>query len=303
MSVPVTDAIGRGWERMAKICFQPFDLAKWLGLGFCSFLAGLGQGGFRLQLPTQNLPGPGGGQAQSIEDWISNNVDLVVGLGVLIGIVVIGLMLLVLWLGSRGKFMLLDGVVHDRGLVKQPWYEFRELGNSLFGFRAVLGIALFVVVVGTLAVVGVAVIPPLTQGQRLSSAAIGVIVAGVGGLLLVALAGSIISFILHDFAVPVMYARRLRVREAWSVATEAVLAELGSVILYFVLKILLGFGAALVAMLAILVTCCLGALPYVSSVLLLPVAVFLLGFNLYFVQMLGPAFDVFATTADVDAFA
>jgi len=35
-------------------------------------------------------------------------------------------------LRSRGKFMFLDNVVHDRAEVSQPWQDFRRLGNSLF---------------------------------------------------------------------------------------------------------------------------------------------------------------------------
>jgi hypothetical protein len=44
-------------------------------------------------------------------------------------------------------------------------------------------------------------------------------------------------------------------------------------------------------------TCCIGGLPYVSTVLLLPAIVWLLAFKLLFFRQFGPQYDVWAGVA------
>ena len=53
MNISPLNPIGPAWNRMLKILFKPFDLKKWLILGFCVFLAQCGTGG--------NAGGGGGG--------------------------------------------------------------------------------------------------------------------------------------------------------------------------------------------------------------------------------------------------
>lgn len=40
-------------------------------------------------------------------------------------------------------------------------------------------------------------------------------------------------------------------------------------------------------------TCCLAALPYIGTVILLPVYVCLRGYGLFFIRQFGPDYDVF----------
>ncbi len=42
-------------------------------------------------------------------------------------------------------------------------------------------------------------------------------------------------------------------------------------------------------------TCCIGALPYISTVLLLPAIVWVFAFKLLFLRQFGDAYDVWAT--------
>jgi len=44
MNIAFFEPLNRAWERMKHILFQPFDLAKWLVLGFSAWLAGLADG-------------------------------------------------------------------------------------------------------------------------------------------------------------------------------------------------------------------------------------------------------------------
>ncbi len=61
MNISVTDPIGRAIERTKRILFRPFQWRKWFVLGFCAFLAQLGEGGGG-SIPNWNVPmGRGGG--------------------------------------------------------------------------------------------------------------------------------------------------------------------------------------------------------------------------------------------------
>jgi hypothetical protein len=44
--ISVTLPVGQAMERVKRTLFQPFDLGKWFTIGFCAWLAGLGQRGF-----------------------------------------------------------------------------------------------------------------------------------------------------------------------------------------------------------------------------------------------------------------
>ena len=50
MNISYSEPFSRGWNRMKKALFQPFDIAKWFTVGFTAFLATL-----------MDSPGPGGG--------------------------------------------------------------------------------------------------------------------------------------------------------------------------------------------------------------------------------------------------
>jgi hypothetical protein len=41
MNIEYFETVSRAWDRMITALFRPFDLGKWLALGFTVFLAGL----------------------------------------------------------------------------------------------------------------------------------------------------------------------------------------------------------------------------------------------------------------------
>jgi hypothetical protein len=43
--ISVIEPIGAAIEKTKQILFQPFDIAKWFAVGFCAWLAALGNGG------------------------------------------------------------------------------------------------------------------------------------------------------------------------------------------------------------------------------------------------------------------
>ncbi len=292
--VSVIDPISPAFERVGKILFRPFDIRKWFTLGFCAWLAWLGQGGSGGGNSNWNRSGDE--TARDMEtawDWIRDHIDLVISLAIVLFIVIIAFWILFTWLSSRGKFMFLDGVVHDRGAVVEPWRRFRMLGNSLFGFRIVLGL---ITTVALGLVVGFMVLNLLAMGIRDGDLGFAIFIAL--GLWIAAILALTITFVLigmavNDFVVPIMWRRSCRVMAAWSELLSLLSPNLGAFILYVLLKFLIGLVILVISCVAICVTCCIAALPYIGTVLLLPLFVFRRSYSMYFLSQLDPDYASF----------
>ena len=305
-SLSIGDPISSAWARMKLVCFQPFDLGKWLALGFCAWLATLGEGfgggGGGGGNGDSGSGGSGGGDPKEAlreawhwfaDHWLWLTVGAVVVLAVIVGLVVVGT-----WLKSRGEFMFIDGIARNRGAVKEPWHAFREQAYGLMGFRlaftAITGVLGLLVVGGGLGLVAWAVIG--SEAWILGGLGIGLIVLV---MVPIAIAAALISWLLDTLVVPAMYARGVGVMEGWRILRGEMLpGNAGSIVLFLLIKILLGAAAAAVALVAILLTCCIAMIPYVGTVLLLPVAVFIRSVDLYFVEQFGEEFRIIKPVDD-----
>lgn len=293
MSVPVVEPLSRAFAHVERICFKPFDFSKWVGLGFCMFLAQLGEGG--LNLPTQWVGDRRdfSGELLTAQVWVREHVPLVVGLGVLVLVLGLALGLLLTWLSSRGQFMVLLNTIRNRGDVEGPWRESRALANRLFVFRFVVGLLGFLVV---LVPIGLAVWHawPSIQAENFDLRAA---TAVLGGCCVTGLLGlGLMAFhaVVKYFVVPVMWKLQTGPVEAllhfWKVLLPG---HTGSLVGFLLLLIPLQIGAGLLVFLGCCLTCCLGMLPVVSSILFLPVLLFFRCFALAFLAGFGPEWDLF----------
>jgi hypothetical protein len=89
-----------------------------------------------------------------------------------------------------------------------------------------------------------------------------------------------------------MYRQRCRARQAFSQGIRLVSDYPGPILLYVLFLIAIGIGAGLLSCVTICITCCIAAIPYVGSVILLPISVTLYAFTLLFLRQFGPDFDV-----------
>jgi hypothetical protein len=60
------------------------------------------------------------------------------------------------------------------------------------------------------------------------------------------------------------------------------------------MKIVLGMVVGFFAVALTCLTCCIVAIPYVGSVILLPLTVFMQAYPLYFIEQFGPTWNVFS---------
>jgi hypothetical protein len=294
MKISVIDPISPAIERTKLILFRPFDLGKWFKLGFCAFLATLGEGGGGSGGGGQGGGGNGEGpEFDPVWQWIQENLTLILSIAAALFVVGCLFGLLILWLSSRGKFMFIDGIVHNRGAVTAPWREYRPEGNSLFLFRVVFGFCCFLVF---LLLVGVCVLIalPSIQAKEFGGSAVLALVIGISLLIPFSITVGLVNLCLTQFVVPIMYLRRTPVMAAWGEFRHQFLAgRIGTFIRYVLFQIVIGFSIGMIALFATCLTCCLTVIPYLGTVILLPLAVFVRSYSLYFLEQFGPEWTFF----------
>jgi hypothetical protein len=303
MAGSAAEALGYAIDRSKQLLF-PLKPEKWFALGFTVFLAQCGENNYNsVQLPNFPLggssptprPTPGTAATAELQRMFEDAVRSVRGelafyvtIAVVSFLVLVALSLFITWFSSRAKLMLVESVIWDRVSLGQQWTSSAELGLSLFKCRLLFGLAGFLV--ATLAI-GVGIVTGFSDFQ--SGNIFGP--QALLGLLLMGLAISLLGFplliatlLLDDFVVPLMVIRNVRVSEAWSICRREVLpGNFGGLFVFYVLRLLLAFGIAIAVLVIRCVTCCISAIPYISTVMLLPIFVFWRAFPLYYLEQIG----------------
>jgi hypothetical protein len=294
------DAIGQAVERSKQLLF-PFKAEKWFALGFTVFLAQCGEGNFNSGQST-NVPFRGGsplptgsGAGTDFEKIVTDavkafdaEVALYLTLGVALAVVAFGISALVLWVSSRAKLMFVESVIWDRVDLGQQWTRAADLGASLFKFRLAVGLGGgFVVLAAVGAGVAVA-FADLRAGAFFGSHALLGYGLAAAAAVFIGFPLSLVGTILDDFVVPLMVVRGARVLDAWRACRAEVLApNVGGVVLFYVLRVVLFVSLGVAALVLRCFTCCLSGLPYLSCVLLLPVFVAWRAMPLHYLEQLG----------------
>jgi len=250
----------------------------------------------------QPTSGTGGGSAfwQELESMLQQ-IGLSLSSAIAIGLAAVGvgllIFLLLIWLSSRGQFMLMDGICHVRGNVKRPWSEYKREANALFIYRALLWVvALLVTSPAALGVVYFFV--EMNNSWNGEPTPAGIIAIAFGAIWALLILGHtvIIDLITKDLVVPVQYVRRCGTWSGWGITWRELLkGHLWTVTLYYLMRMLLGIGAGVVAMLVTCLLCCIPAIPYVGAVILLPVPVFMRAYTLTFIEQYGPGWQMLWT--------
>lgn len=310
--ISVTTPISQALDRVNRVLFQPFDLGKWFIIGFGAWLARLGEQGWHGGGNYGGGPHHGGSGGGNFPQALERAKDYVVGnlwwIGpVVVAVVVLGLVLWVVftWLNSRGKFMFLHCVALNKAEVRVPWEQFAGAGNSLWRFRLGLGLIEMVVMLPLLALI---IVPVLKMVMRGAPNAAGIVVAAGAllGFIVVAIGFAVIGKLMTDFVVPIMFLRGKKCLAGWGELGGLLVAHIGSFVLYFLMQLVLGMAIGLMVLVVVLATCCIAGcfmmIPYLGTVLLLPVLVFKRAYPLHFLAQFAPEYDVFppdATSAPV----
>lgn len=303
--ISVVEPLTPAWERTRATLFAPFDLMRWLVLGFAAWLAGLGRAGYGFQL---QMPGGGWGDwSASVssdqrlaetgralrEAWQTIAVAGCVAVVLLIALLVVVMIVVGLWVSSRSRFVFLDDVLSGRAEIAEPWGRLGRQGNSLFLFRLLFGLA-FLALLGLMAGGTLLAVGGIAGIERLGSVravlAVPIVLVLGATVVLCALLAALVGYMLEGFVVPLMHRHDLGVVDGW----RRFLAHFRARPWPFLLSGLLLIGLRLAVGVAVAafgcLTCCLGFLllmvPYVGTVLLLPVPVFV---RSYTVELLAQA--------------
>lgn len=309
--ISVTAPVGPALERVKQMLFRPFDLGKWFTIGFCAWLAGLGEAGGGGGGGINNNVNVGNNNSNHVQedlhrfvaqahDYLLNNLYWIVPVAAFVIVFGIGLWILMLWLNCRGKFMFLHNVALDKAEIAVPWTKFESLANSLFGFRIVVALASFVVILPPLAVAAVFVLRMIWNGAPNFPAIM--LCVGMAMLMVIfIIAFALVHKFTADFVVPVMFLRGQRCLAAWKEFWPMLSGNIGKFTLYILFQIVLGMAIGIIVLFAIVITCCLAGclmiIPYIGTVVLLPVLVFKRAYSLYFFRQFGAAYDVFPSEA------
>ena len=286
-NIEIFKPFGDAFELMKKILFQPFDLKKWLVIGFAAWLANLGAGGGG----NFNYPNNRRDEAHKLNETIGQIPQPVLITGICILVCVVLLLIVVFaWLRARGRFILLDCIVRNRAAIVEPWKEFRGEGNSFFLFSLVIVLVL-------IAVIGVAglvlIVPFIPWGSHGEPGILFWI-----GISLTAFAAVCLIFVwelVSQLMVPIMYRQRCRARVAFARAVELINSHPGPILLYVLFLLLLAVAAVMISCAVTCATCCIAAIPYLGTVILLPIPVTLGAFSLLFLRQFGPDYNVWAS--------
>ncbi|MBN2456514.1 MAG: hypothetical protein JXB29_08290 [Sedimentisphaerales bacterium] len=300
-AISVIEPINPALEKVKTLLFKPFEVGKWFTIGFCAWLAFLGRSGvgFRFNFPFGNSNSHicPLGQVQNLFYKNLTPIIVLASIGLLIGLAI---MVVLLWLSCRGQFMFLHCIAQNKAEVKIPWHKFRRHANNLLLFKLVAGFIAFICLALCTAPIALMIIF-LTRGPaRIGAAGIFAIVCLSLVMAFIAVIFVLFFKFTNDFAIPIMYLDTSSCTEAWRQLLTMLSLRKGAFILYVLFQIVIAMAIAVILMALILGTCCCAAcflaIPYLGTVLCLPLLVFKRSYSLYYLRQFAPGFDVFDTS-------
>jgi hypothetical protein len=163
----------------------------------------------------------------------------------------------------------------------------KETAFSLFSLVVVLAL------IAVMLIAGLALIVPFIpwSDQAQPSMAFWI---GLSVFVFTAVCLAFVWALISQLMVPIMYRQRCRARLAFAQAVDLVISDPGPILLYVLFLLLLAVAVFMVSCAVTCATCCIAAIPYVGTVILLPIPITLGAFSLLFLQQFGPDYDVWA---------
>jgi len=304
--VSVIDPITPAIDRVKIMLFRPFDLRRWFVIGFCAWLACLGKGvgGGGRGNPNINVSHRRGDGAQvgealnEAKECLVDNLYWIIPVAVIVVVLIVGIALLITWLNSRGRFMFLHCVAQNKAEIKIPWRKFKKQANSLFLFQIVLGIiSLVVVVLPIFGIVAIIIMMAFGTGPAVVSIS-GIVVLGLL-IFVLSIALFLVKKFTMDFVVPIMFLQTANCVAGWREFMTIISANKLRFALYLLFQIVIAMVIGAIITLGFCIGCCfccisiLLLIPYIGTVIILPLLVFGRAYSLYYLQQFGPQFDVF----------
>ena len=200
--------------------------------------------------------------------------------------------------------MFLDNVVHDKAEIAKPWKRYSMEGNSLFLWRLVF-ILICTILFTSYIIFFFTTASHLYEGSYSERVPVFLIVVMSLLFILSAIAIGFISMFLNNFVAPIMYKNNIKTTQAWSRFLSLFKRYPFHFILYGLILFLLAILSVIAIAVAGLLTCCVGFLlliiPYIGTVITLPIWYTFRAFSLEFLAQFGPEYELFPPSGESSA--
>ncbi|MBI3271308.1 MAG: hypothetical protein HYZ53_20095 [Planctomycetes bacterium] len=255
-TVAIDQALGRAFDQVGRVLFNPFHATRWLKLTLVAWLVGLGAPGLNCNC---NYPGGGGGKRSlgggggphlpdptaKVWGWIRENPQEAMLIGAVLVAVGVVVFVLLKYLSARFEFVLLANVANKSTSIGEPFARYERPATSWFWFQLVLALLLGA------ALVALAAYPAYSGYQAWRDEAHPTpaqVVLWIGsGMLafLLLLLSSLVGVVARDLVVPVMFLKELPLREAWRRVRPILGENLGRVGFFVLARLGLSIGAVI----------------------------------------------------------
>ena len=211
--------------------------------------------------------------------------------------------LALLWVKARGKFIFLDNVIQNRTPIVEPWNRFRKQGNSLF--------LLWIVCLGLVLIMLVAIgaLVAFSDGSEWFGwidskdfdVGLPIFVGVFLSLICLVVVATYVAYFLDAFVVPLMHRYDLNARQGCTRFLDLFRRRPVPFLLSGLFVLVLSFGVGIAVVAAGLLTCCFGfillLIPYVGTVVLLPIPVVYRLYTLEFLAQFHPDLLIVSPTS------
>jgi hypothetical protein len=246
----VVDSFGEGFRRMTWILFTGphARITNWLWWGLILLLAGVA----------------GWGNGSNGTGWEGDHNDFGGGSGaelapLIVSLIVAGIccVLIVavvfLYIRSRFRFVLLDGILRGQPRIREVWPRTSEVGLQYFIWELLLAIALILLAIPML-LLWIPVVRTAIGGGSVNPAMVlGPLFATIPYAVLLLFLAGMISLIVYDLALPLAWRREFDFWAGLRAALRLARDNPGAVILFLLARIVIGIAGVI---LHIILACC-----------------------------------------------
>lgn len=252
----IVESFSRSFKHTEKILFKPFNLVKWLKLGFISlFIGGGGFSGFNYNFNDFNKYKHKELLYTHSNDWLiikSKIISLLskpdilgyISLAVLAAIV---LFFIFIWLNSVFHFVFIDNIIKNSAFIKEPFHRLKPKGNSLFLWFVAITIISIVISAVLILAMGINIDAAQQFNQTFNILWI-ILFALIFIVFIICI--SVLITLVTDFVVPIMYAEDVKITKGWEFFKPIAKNNIGGLITYFLLKLVIAVMQAILGVIA-----------------------------------------------------
>jgi len=258
------DAIGPAWNHTRRLLWHPRNWRLMLKIGAVAVFAQLGGANFNSGTFNRGLSSgthhPGTFPHPAF-------IAAMVGVIVFVAIFALLFSLALFYLGSRLQFTLFEIVLRSDTTVAPIWRRYGAATWRWIGLKILFFIACFAVCAPFLIPIIIAFVHGVTSNTQNGTiqnpaAFIGTILAFVGSIIVIAIFVAVLYSLLHDFGLPSMALESTTMGETVRRVWNMLRAEPGQVLLYLVMRFVLGFVGSLCANIILFLGIMIACIPF-----------------------------------------